>query len=144
MKIIITGAIPTIFVLLTMFTFTLGLPMEGSQSHGSHMMSSSTVKATKGIEDMSEMKYKCVQGILHCKVIANKIGIQYEKFPGRFNNEPVSEHQITLNNINVHKKQIAKHRAVIRENRNARVKMKKGLDNSVAEPDSYHKFNLSP
>ena len=144
MKFIIISTIPTIFLLLTMFTFIFGLPMEGSQSHGSHMMNRPSVKATRGVESMSEMKYRCVQGILHCKVIANKIGIQYEKFPGRFNTEPDSEHQITSNNVNIHKQQIAKHRAIIRENRNVRAKMKNGLDNNVAGPDSYHKFNLSP
>ena len=144
MKNIFIDVIPPIFVLLTMFTVIFGLPMESSQSHGSHTKEILSIRPTKGVESMSEMRYRCIQGMLHCKVIGNKIGIQYEKFPGRFNTEPVSEHQITSNNIKGHKEQIAKHRATIRENRNVRAKAKNGLDNNVADPDSYHRFNLSP
>lgn len=134
-------SVPMIFILMVISSIDFGLPMKNNQAKISTSPSlPSSSKATKGVENMSEMKYKCVQGMLHCKIFANKLNIQLEKLPGRFHAEPVSEHQITTNNVNVLKKKIESHQGTIKENRLLREKNKI----NSADPDEYQKHGLSP
>lgn len=93
---------------------------------------------------MSEMKYKCVQGVLHCKVLANKIGIQYERLPGHLHTQSASERQMTDHNVEIHKNKIERHQSMIKENRIARAKANSEKGSSSAGPDSYLRYGTSP
>lgn len=133
--------IPMIFVRMGILSIDFALPMDNDQAKTSTSpLSSLSSKATKGVENMSMMKYRCVQGMLHCKVFANKVNIQLEKLPGRFHDIPLSKQQIATKNVNVLKKKIESHQGTIKENRLLREKNKI----NSADPDEYQKHGLSP
>ncbi|PWN31620.1 uncharacterized protein FA14DRAFT_192704 [Meira miltonrushii] len=146
MRFAISSTILTLFAVMTFLTIASGfpLPMEDNQSHHG-ATDSSPSKATKGVGNMTEMKYRCVQGMLHGKVLANKIGIQYEQFPSRFHCQPASERVITEHNVRVHKNKIENHQAMIKANRIVRAKAKgEKASSPAAAPDSFLRHGTSP